>query len=76
MQGGHDVPIRKIVSRYIGSIANCAEVAPEVDRLYLYDNSLDGAAPRLVVRAVDGHLARRYGPEPAWATAITRRLAP
>ncbi len=47
MEGGHDVPISKIVSRYFKSIANCAAVAPEVDRLYLYDNSLDDIEPRL-----------------------------
>ena len=34
MKGGHDVPITKIISRYIKSIANCAEIASEIDRLY------------------------------------------
>ena len=42
MQGGHDVPIQKIISRHFRSIANCALIAREVDRLYLYDNSIDG----------------------------------
>jgi predicted ABC-type ATPase len=43
LDGGHDVPITKIVSRYFRSIASCADVAPEIDRLYLYDNSVDDA---------------------------------
>ncbi len=34
MQGGHDVPIQKIIARHFRSIANCALVAHEVDRLY------------------------------------------
>jgi len=75
MQGGHDVPIPKIISRYFKSIANCAAVAREVDRLYLYDNSFDGVPPRLVARASDGKILRRYGPEPAWMEPILATLA-
>ena len=37
MEGGHDVPIPKIVSRYNKSIENCKTIAPVVDRLYVYD---------------------------------------
>jgi predicted ABC-type ATPase len=75
MQGGHDVPISKIIARYFKSIANCAAVALEVDRLYLYDNSVDGAEPRLVVRASNGAIVRRYGTEPAWIGRILETLA-
>lgn len=75
MQGGHDVPIPKIISRYFKSIANCATVACEVDRLYLYDNSFDGVPPRLVVRASNGTIIRRYGPEPAWMEPIIAILS-
>jgi predicted ABC-type ATPase len=38
IEGGHDVPIPKIISRYYKSIANCSLIAPYVDRLYVYDN--------------------------------------
>jgi predicted ABC-type ATPase len=69
------VPIPKIISRYFKSIANCAAVAREVDRLYLYDNSFDGVPPRLVARASDGKILRRYGPEPAWMEPILATLA-
>jgi predicted ABC-type ATPase len=75
MQGGHDVPIPKIISRYFKSIANCAAVARDVDRLYLYENSLDGVPPRLVIRASDGKPIRRYGPEPAWMEPILALLS-
>ena len=39
MEGGHEVPFGKIISRYGKSIANCAQLASVVDRLYVYDNS-------------------------------------
>lgn len=38
LQGGHDVPITKIISRYTKSIANCCIASTFVDRLYVYDN--------------------------------------
>jgi len=41
MNGGHDVPITKIISRFSKSISNCAVMATLVDRLYVYDNSED-----------------------------------
>ena len=71
LEGGHDVPISKVLSRYVKSIANCASVAREVDRLYLYDNSVEGAEPRLVLRASEGRVVRRYGTEPTWMAPIT-----
>lgn len=39
MEGGHDVPISKIISRYQKSILNCKCVASIVDRVYVYDRS-------------------------------------
>jgi predicted ABC-type ATPase len=70
MQGGHDVPIGKIVSRYFRSIANCAVVAPLLDRLYLYDNSVDDAEARLVLRASEGKIIRIYQEPPQWMSPI------
>lgn len=35
LQGGHEVPIRKIVDRWARSIANAAAIAAEVDRFYV-----------------------------------------
>ena len=74
MQGGHEVPLSKIISRYAKSIAHCAAVACDVDRLYLYDNSADNAQARLVARGADGMLVRRREPVPAWAEAIVELL--
>lgn len=54
LQGGHDVPIRKIVDRRARSIANAASIAAEVDRFYVYDNSVDDRDAQIVLRAAEG----------------------
>jgi len=74
MQGGHDVPIPKIIARYYKSIANCAAVACEVDRLYLYDNSVDGADATLVLRAARGAIVKMYREPPEWMAPIVDEL--
>ena len=71
LNGGHDVPIPKIISRYDKSIANCIALAPYVDRLYVYDNSIEDTEARLLFRLSDGELAKRYVDElPNWASTI------
>lgn len=71
MKGGHDVPITKIISRYYKSIENCKMVTPIVDRLYVYDNSVDGEDAKLLFRLVDGNVAKIYTDEiPEWAKII------
>ncbi len=70
MEGGHDVPIPKIISRYTKSIANCAALASIADRCYIYDNSIDGNEPRLMFKTVDGKLAKVYSKINPWAQAI------
>ncbi|MFH5802658.1 AAA family ATPase [Alienimonas sp. DA493] len=74
MEGGHEVPLRKIIDRWGRSLANCGMVAAEVDRLYLYDNSVDGEPARLILRAADGEVIKHYGPVPAWAKPIAETL--
>lgn len=71
MKGGHDVPITKIISRYYKSIENCKIVASIVDRLYVYDNSVDGEDAKLLFRLVDGNITKTYTNEiPDWANII------
>ena len=75
MQGGHDVPITKIISRYKLSVSNCIDVAKIVDRCYLYDNSVENNDARPLFRAVNGKVFRRYTKSmPAWAQLIERKL--
>ncbi len=71
MKGGHDVPISKIISRYNKSIQNCRIVAPIIDRLYLYDNSIDNIDARPLFRLSEGILAKLYTEEiPQWAQSL------
>ncbi len=71
MEGGHDVPITKIVSRYTRSIINCGMIAPLVDRLYVYDNSVDDRDAEILFRLSDGRLEKMYVDLlPDWARSI------
>jgi predicted ABC-type ATPase len=75
MSGGHDVPIGKIISRYSKSIANCAFLAPIVDRLYVYDNSAENTFPELLFRATKGRLTKQYAPIHDWANIIFQAVS-
>ena len=70
MQGGHDVPIQKIVSRYYKSIANCSLLSKIVDRLYVYDNSTENELPELLFRVNEGKFVKQYAPMHEWAKLI------
>jgi predicted ABC-type ATPase len=74
LKGGHDVPISKIISRYGKSIINCAILAPLVDRLYVYDNSVENAFPSLLFRASNGKILKQYAPLHDWANMIFKNL--
>lgn len=81
LQGGHVVPIDKIVTRYARSMANAGEAATFVDRAYFYDNSTDvapGEEPDWVplFRTVEGRLVAKYPrPEHAWAADLYEALS-
>ena len=70
MEGGHDVPITKIISRYGKSISNCCIASSIVDRAYIYDNSVDFADPQPLFRVVDGAIAKEYTEINEWAIPI------
>lgn len=66
MEGGHEVPISKIISRYTKSISNCIDVLKIVDRGYIYDNSEDGKEARLLFKSADGKIAKSYSKINQW----------
>ena len=71
MKGGHDVPITKVISRYYKSILNCKRCSGLVDRVYVYDNSIDDADARLLFRMTDGHLFKQYTDDiPDWSKTL------
>ena len=71
MEGGHSVPIEKIVSRYGKSISNCKKLIMLVDRLYVYDNSIENQPARLFFRIADGKIIKQYLQNlPRWAEIL------
>ncbi len=74
LEGGHDVPITKIISRYSKSISNCCVAATFVDRLYVYDNSEDYSEAKLLFRASNGKLEKKYSKINNWALQIYKSL--
>jgi len=74
MHGGHDVPIQKIISRYYKSIANCMLLSKIVDRLYVYDNSVENEQTELLFRVNSGKLVKQYAPMHEWAKLIYENI--
>ena len=74
MEGGHDVPISKIISRYSKSIANCAIISKFVDRLYIYDNSVEYKNPKLLFRSVNGQIKKSYNLQHEWSMPIYENI--
>jgi predicted ABC-type ATPase len=73
MEGGHDVPISKIISRYYKSLINCKVVSQIVDRTYIYDNSIEDHEATLIYRLANGELFKQYTKEiPEWALPIIK----
>ena len=73
LNGGHEVPISKIISRYYKSLRNVANAISFVDRAYVYDNSVDNELPRLLYRTTDGKLVKQYTDDiPDWAKMLLR----
>ncbi len=74
MEGGHDVPISKIISRYGKSVTNLARAIPIVDRAYVYDNSVEGEMPALLFRTVEGALQKTYFTGHHWADMVRAKV--
>lgn len=72
LNGGHEVPISKVVSRYFKSLENAKRAIRFVDRAYIYDNSIDNQLPRLLYRTSNGQIVKRYTEDvPRWAIALS-----
>jgi len=73
INGGHEVPISKVISRYYKSLINAEEAISFVDRAYVYDNSVDNQLPRLLYRTTDGRLFKKYVDDiPEWARMLLK----
>lgn len=74
LEGGHDVPITKIITRYSKSISNCTIISNIVDRLYVYDNSIDFSEAKLLFRTSNGKLLKKYSDINEWAKPIYKSI--
>ena len=73
LNGGHEVPISKVISRYYKSLALAAQAISFVDRAYIYDNSRNNELPRLQYRTSNGILCKKYVDEIAnWALPLVQ----
>lgn len=71
MNGGHEVPISKVISRYFKSLELAKQAITFVDRAYIYDNSVEDQLPQLLYRTSEGALVKRYTDDiPEWAQII------
>ena len=74
MEGGHDVPIQKIISRYEKAIVNAVKVMRFADRAYFYDNSIDNQNAQLLFRTTEGQFTKCYTNSiPEWANKILQQ---
>jgi len=73
MNGGHEVPISKVISRYFKSLENAKKAISFVDRAYIYDNSIDNQLPKLLIRTKEGQVVKQYLKElPEWAKLLVK----
>lgn len=74
LDGGESVPIDRMLRSYVRSMANLSAAIRLADRVYVYDNSVDGAQARLAARIASGRLCRLYGALPEWVADTTLDL--
>ena len=71
LEGGHEVPISKIISRYYKSYVNATKAISFVDRAYIYDNSVEDHLPQLLFRMTEGKVFKQYTDDiPEWAIPL------
>lgn len=74
LNGGHEVPMSKIFSRYYKSLALAAQAISFVDRAYIYDNSRNNELPQLIYRTYEGQIFKQYTENiPEWAMSLVRK---
>lgn len=69
-QGGHPAPEDRIRKRYERNQPLIREAIGLADRGAVFDNSVFGAPPRLLLTFVDGRVQRIFPPLPAWTRTL------
>lgn len=77
IEGGHEVPINKIIARYFRSMRLCVSAGLIADRLYVHDNSYDGQNPVMLFRKHNGEFYKTYPGlgQHWWAEGIFKELS-
>lgn len=75
LEGGHDVPIAKVISRFDKSLKNLRKVLAEIERGYVYDNSVENGLPALQFRTVRGVVQKVYEKKHHWADSLRAQVA-
>ena len=74
LEGGHEVPMSKIPTRFQRAFDNLLHAIPLVDRAYVYDNSVEHQLPALQFRTRDGVVHKHYPNQCDWARAFSKQL--
>lgn len=71
MKGGHSIPIKTIISRYMESLLNTRALVKISDVSYILDNSEHNTDAKLLMRFRNGQLENQFVDElPRWAQSI------
>lgn len=71
-EGGHTVPVEKIITRIPRTLQHIQTSLPLADRVQLYDNSSSQLPFQLVARIEKGALTQTADPLPDWAREMLR----
>ena len=71
-EGGHKVPVKKIISRIPRTLKHIQSSLPLADKAQLYDNSSSELPFQLVARLGNGALIQAADPLPEWAREMLR----
>ena len=69
------MPITKIISRFDKSLNNLREIIPEIERAYMYDNSVENVLPALQFRTVRGAAQKVYSEGHYWADSLRAQVS-
>ncbi len=71
MKGGHSIPLKTIISRYMESLLNTRALVRVADVSYIYDNSAHNSAPKLLMTFRNGKMSEQHVEKlPRWAQSI------
>ena len=69
-QGGHDVPVDRLLTRFPRTLKNLRGAVPIVNEAFLFDNSDPDAPYRPVAVYADGRLTEQFPPLPRWTQGL------